>query len=375
MMGSAIFSNGTPPMSQVSPLAEVCRSAGAAFAPMAGRDVAVHFGDPAAEYQHALTGAALFDRSHHGKLEVAGKDAASFLHNLSTNDMNAVPLGGGCETYFCDHRAKVLAHALAFHGLAGGRQAFWLDVEPGFNDKLIKHLDKHLISEAVELTDYTDLYVQMHLAGPNAKAVLERAIGSTLPDMSEFQHGSFDIAGVQCPVRRHDPLNLIGFDILCQNEHAVTVWQALGAAGGQPAGGDTYEVLRIEAGTAVYGVDIGDDRFVMEVPRALRAVSYAKGCYLGQEPIVMARDRAGFVNRAFLGVKVLEGGPLPSGTKLFRDTTEVGLITSSIRSPRLGSPLAIGYIRRGNQDVGLRLDAETVDGRRPVEVLPFPPVG
>src|SRR6476620_2961430 len=116
----------------------------------------------------------------------------------------------------------------------------------------------------------------------------------------------------------------------------------LSPPGAVPAGETAFETLRIDAGTPVDGVDIGEDRFVMEVARALRAVSYAKGCYLGQEPIVMARDRAGFVNRAFLGVKVLEGGPLPAGTKLFRDGAEVGVTTSSVQSPRLGVPLALG---------------------------------
>jgi folate-binding protein YgfZ len=148
----------------------------------------------------------------------------------------------------------------------------------------------------------------------------------------------------------------------------------LRAAGATAAGQAAWETLRVENATPVYGIDIGEDRFVMEVARAPRAVSYAKGCYLGQEPIVMARDRAGFVNRAFLGVKVLEGSVLPAGTRLFRDATEVGLVTSSVQSPRLGAPLAIGYIRRGHQEPGLRLDAETPEGRRPVEVLPFPPV-
>ena len=89
----------------------------------------------------------------------------------------------------------------------------------------------------------------------------------------------------------------------------------------------------------------------------------------------MARDRAGFVNRAFLGVKVVQGGPIAAGTKLFRDGTEVGLVTSSVESPRLNAPLGLAYIRRGHQDPGVRLEADAPDGKRPVEVLPFPPVG
>jgi folate-binding protein YgfZ len=332
------------------------------------------FGDTDSEYQAALTGAALFDRTPTGKVLVSGKDAPSFLHNLSTNDINNLPLGGGCEAYFCDHRAKALAQALIYHALPDGRHAFWLDVTPGYSDKMVKHLDRHLISEAVELVDETERFVQLHLAGPKAKHVLETVIGESVPDLAEFQHMERTLAKTICHIRRHDPLGRPGYDIVCLNERAESVWSVLRSAGAMPAGERAFETLRVEAGSPVYGVDIGEDRFVMEVARAIRAVSYTKGCYLGQEPIVMARDRAGFVNRAFLGVKVLEGGPLPAGTKLFRDGAEVGLTTSSLQSPRLNAPLALAYIRRGNQDPGTRLDAETTEGRRPAEVLPFPPV-
>jgi folate-binding protein YgfZ len=325
-------------------------------------------------YQQALTAAALFDRSATGKVLVTGEDAPSFLHNLSTNDINNLPLGGGCEAYFCDHRAKVLAHVFVYHVLFDGRHALWLDVAPGFNEKVLKHLDKHLISEAVELVDETDRFAQMHLAGPEAKAVLEKAIRQALPELQEFQHMERALGGVPCQVRRHDPLGVSGYDLLCAKDRVVAVRQALQLAGAIPAVESVYETLRTEAGTAVYGRDVGEDRFVMELPRALRAVSYSKGCYLGQEPIVMARDRAGFVNRAFLGVQVLEGDVLPAGTKLFRDGNEVGLTTSSVLSPRLQAPLALAYIRRGNQEPGTILEAETAEGRRPVKVLAFPPV-
>jgi folate-binding protein YgfZ len=341
---------------------------------LAGYDVPAHFGDPGREYQQALSGAVLFDRSPTGKIEVTGKDAPSFLHNLCTNDIDGLPLGGGCEAYFCDHRAKVLAHAFVYHVLSDGRHSFWLDVTPGYNEKVLKHLDKHLISEAVDLADQTGRFAQLHLAGPGAKAVLEAALGQPVPDLAEFLHMERTFgSSATCSIRRHDPLGVPGFDLVCLGERSEGVWQMLRAAGAMAAGQTSWETLRIEAGTPVYGIDIGEDRFVMEVARASRAVSYSKGCYLGQEPIVMARDRAGFVHRAFLGVKVLEGGPVPAGARLFRDNAEIGLVTSCVRSPRLNAPLALGYIRRGHQEPGLRLEADD-DGRRSVEVLPFPPV-
>ena len=103
---------------------------------------------------------------------------------------------------------------------------------------------------------------------------------------------------------------------------------------------------------------------------AARAVSYSKGCFLGQEPIVMARDRAGHVNRAFLGMKVLDGGPLPAGTKLYREGQEVGQVTSSCHSPRLGLPVALGYLKWKHQEPGTKLQA----GAQIVEVVGLPVV-
>jgi folate-binding protein YgfZ len=326
----------------------------------------------ATQYRQTREAASLFDCSSHGKLEVSGPDAPSFLHNLSTNEINKLPLGGGCEAYFCDSRAKTLAHALIYHVLIdGGRHAFWLDVTPGYAEKLLKHLDRHLIAEQVELLDRTAQFAQFHLAGPKAKEVLERALGAAIPELAEFQHmeRTFGV-NATCHIRRHDPVGIRGYDVVSLNERAEGVGQMLLAAGARPAGADTFELLRVEACTPIYGVDIDENRFVMEVARALRAVSYTKGCFLGQEPIVMARDRAGHVNRAFLPLKIIEGGPIAAGTRLLRDGQEVGVITSSVMSPKLGAGLALGYIRRGHQDPGTRLEADTLEGKRPVEVLP-----
>ncbi|HEY2908753.1 MAG TPA: hypothetical protein VGI99_00815, partial [Gemmataceae bacterium] len=175
-------------MPRSTPLTELFRTTQAAFMDQAGYEAPLHFGDPEREYRQAIEGAVLFDRSPAGKIEVTGKDAPSFLHNLCTNDIQGLPLGGGCEAYFCDHRAKVLAHVFVYHVAVAGRHGFWLDDTPGFNEKVIQHLDKHLISEAVELADHTNQFAQLHLAGPNAKAVLEKALGSPMPDLAEFMH-------------------------------------------------------------------------------------------------------------------------------------------------------------------------------------------
>jgi folate-binding protein YgfZ len=308
-----------------------------------------------AEYNAALTSAALFDCSDAAKIELTGPDAAMFLGNLCTNDIKNLPPGSGCPAFFCDPRAKVKFQAwIGRADLPDGTARFWVETTPGRNAELFKYLDRYLISERVEIHDRTDEFAQFHLAGPTAKRVSDEAGGG--------------------PVRPRELLGLPGFDVVVPVASAGSARQRLTDAGATPASREVFETLRIEAGTPLFGPDIDENRFVMEVAHAARAVSYTKGCYLGQEPIVMARDRAGHVNRAFSAVKVLQGGPLPPGTKLLRDGQEVGVVTSSCHSPRLGAPVALGYLRWKHQDVGTRMEAETPTGRHPVEVLGMPPV-
>lgn len=327
-------------------------------------------------YETAITSAVVFDTSATGKLLLTGPDAPMFLGNLCTNDTKNLPLGGGCEAYLCDPRGKVQFAIWVYHlRLADGRHAMWVETTAGRNEELVRYFDRYLISEQVKIADVTAKFSQFHLAGPAAAAVLEKALGEAVPGLPEFAHMERTFgSSATCNIRRRDALGLPGYDIVCLTERATAVRQALTAAGAGVASDDCWEVLRIEAGLPIYGRDIDANRFVLEVARAARAVCYTKGCYLGQEPIVMARDRAGFVNRAFLGLRVLEGGPLPAGTKLFRDGQEVGIVTSSCHSPRLGLPVALGYVRWKHQEPGTRLDAETPAGRQAVEVTSLPPV-
>lgn len=328
------------------------------------------------DYEAAITSAVLFDTSSAGKLELTGPDAPMFLSNLSTNDTKSLPLGGGLEAYFCDARAKVQFAAWIYHiKLGDGRHAMWIETTSGRNEELAKYLDRYLISEQVEIADVTDQFAQMHFAGPRSAELLARALGDAIPPLLEFAHMERTFgATATCSIRRRDMLGLPGFDVVCRKERAEGVRRILLAAGAVAGSSESLETLRIEAGMPTNGIDIDAQRSVMEVGRFDRAVSYTKGCFLGQEPIVMARDRTGHAIRTFLGLKVLEGGPLPAGTKLNRDGQEVGVVTSSCHSPRLGAPVALAYLKWKHQEPGLRLEAQTQNGPQPVEVLGLPPV-
>src|SRR5207248_11719127 len=148
-------------MPQTSPLHDITAQSGAVFAEYAGWSLPAHFGHPDAEYQATLAGAGLFDYSHAAKVELTGPDAPLFLGNLSTNDIKNLPLGGGCEAYFCDPRAKVKFQSWIYHvRLGDGRHALWVETTPGRNAELVQYLDRYLISEQVEIADRTTAFAQ-----------------------------------------------------------------------------------------------------------------------------------------------------------------------------------------------------------------------
>jgi folate-binding protein YgfZ len=352
---------------QTLPLHDTHARAGAALTEDAGWQVPASFGNPDTEYRAALGAAAVFDLSHHTKVELAGPEARAFLHNLCTNDVKNLPVGGGCEAFLTTNKARVVAHVWVGHYEQPDGGVLWLDAVAGQAGRVLDHLNHFLISEQVELTDRTDALALFRVAGPNAAAVLRTGLAVDGADLAPFENRRVD----GCHVRRQSLLGVDGFDVFCPASDANEVWQRLQRAGATPAGVNAYETLRVEAGLPKYGPDIDENRFVVEVGRA-QAISYTKGCYLGQEPIVMARDR-GQVNRMLVGVVADGNVPLPHDARLVRDGNEVGQVKSSVWSPRLGKAIALAYVRRGQQEPGteLSLDASPPERRVIVAALPF----
>lgn len=355
-------------MAEYTPLHEQTSALGAVFVEEAGFLMPAHFADPAAEYAQARAGAVLVDESHRGKVEVRGADAARFLHNLTTNDILNLAPGRGCEAFLTTAKAKVIAYLLIFRHDA---TSFWLDVAPGLAERVIQHLDRYLISEQVEFRDHSRAYAQMHLAGPGALGLFRQVFGIESVPNEQLQHATIALGGaVESLIRRHDALGLSGYDLVCTAERASDVWRSLVEAGARPIGREACETLRVEAGLPREGVDLDENTFAPEVGRIAQTICYTKGCYLGQESIVMARDR-GQVNRVLVGVK-LPRGPVPLGSRLFAQDKEVGRVTSSVFSPRLGAALGLAYVRRGHQTPGTTVEVEVAGARAPAEVVQLP---
>jgi folate-binding protein YgfZ len=322
-------------------------------------------------YQTACTGAVLFDLSSSTKVELAGPEALPFLHNLCSNDVKNLPEGGGCEAFLTTAKARVVAHGFVGHYRYQDQAVLWFDTVPGQAEVVVRHLSHFIVSEQVEIVDRTEDLALHRFIGPKAEATLEALLGLMLISLKHLHHQAVRLPGGQpAYVRRFDGLSLPGFDVI--SPRAAASWTApLGIA---QADRQLHEILRIEAGLPAFGSDIDDNRLVMEVGRTAQAISYTKGCFLGQEPIVMARDR-GQVNRTLLGVKAAGADALARGVRLFNGAAEVGQVASSALSPRLGQVIALAFLKRGHQEPGLELVVEpATDGRKAVVAkLPFLP--
>jgi folate-binding protein YgfZ len=286
-------------------------------------------------------GVLVFDHGEAGWIELAEADARSFLNNLATNDVKNLKDGDGCELFLTTAKARVVGHGVVTaHG-----DRLRLEAEPGRAAAMLKHLDHYLISERVELVDRTAELGRLTLLGPRAAEVIEKTTGLAVSDLRTWSH-----RGAEVTVRRQGFVSPIGFDVIAAKPKIAELRkQFADVPAGSPA---TWETLRIEAGWPHWGHELDENRFVVETGRIAQAICYTKGCYLGQEPIVMARDR-GQVNRRLVGL--VADVALPAGSRILQGEIEAVRVTSSAFSPRLGKTVCLAYAYRGHQEPGTAL--------------------
>lgn len=318
-------------------------------------DLPPDYGDALAEYRAVRERAGIVDRSALGVLEVTGKDRASFLHALVSNDIKALAPGQTCGATLLDIHGKVQLTLLVW----SIDDRILLVTPPGTAAFALEAFDKYLFSEKAYFTDVTADVALSMLAGPEAPALAERIAG--------------DLAGVD--VRRAPGIGETGGPetwIAVPAGDGARAWQAALDAGARPVGATALESLRIEAGTPLFGRDVDDTVLLAEIPAA-RLLSHSKGCYPGQEVVVRIRDR-GHVNRMLRGL-VVEGQTVPErGAEVVAEGAVIGRVTSATRSIGLGSPIALGFVRRQHAEAGAAVGVRIGDSVTPARVsdLPFP---
>ena len=310
-----------------------------------GRSVVLAYGSVAAEYEALQTRSALFDRSHRGRIRVNGEKAAEMVAGLVTNDVAGLVPGQGCYAAALTAKGKIVADVRVFidEGSvlvdAPPRAALaWAAMVKKFvNPRVAPHVD-----ESVALRD-------LGIFGANARHVVAAITGVQAPALTAlapFAHVTVEIAGQKVLVARSPELNVEGFELFVAADQFDAMWERAAASGAVPAGLEAWEIARVEAGRPEWGLDIDDSTIPQEANfDELHAISYTKGCYVGQETVARVHFR-GHVNKHLRGIHAAGLDAPPTGATLHDATGQpVGDVRTAVRSPRLGG-IALAMIRR-----------------------------
>ena len=289
----------------------------------------------------------LFDLSERLKLRLTGSDRVRFLNGQVTNDVRKANANHSMPA--CVLNAKGKIDALIF--ICAGAEELWIDADSEQRETLAQRLERYVIADDVTIEDVTEKFALFHVTGETAPI---------LPNEMNWRHAKrFGTLGWDLVVAtaEHDRLLLLlsGKDSLCDAECA--------------------ERWRIEQGLPRWGYELTAQIIPVEASLADEAIDYGKGCYIGQE-VISRMKMSGQMNKRLCGLVSLDGSPLTPGSRLISldAAKDAGWITSATRSDRLGKEIALGYVKRGWNDVGAQLTARDHAGETSkvtVVKLPF----
>lgn len=324
------------------------------------------------EYQAIRENAAIIDLSKSGKICLRGGNGVLFLNGLVSNDVKSLLPGRGIRAAFPNLQGKLIALARIYRD----DDSLLLEVDEINRAKIVQNLGRFVAAGDFFIEDQTDDYVLYGIEGPKANEVIA-TLGVRLADEPEYRHEWVEVNSVKVRATVHRRCGLPGFDLFVPNAGAESIYRRLEEAGAVGIGPETFELVRIEAGVPREGIDTGEEYIILETGLE-NAISYTKGCYLGQEVIARIHWR-GQPARQLRGL--LLDTPLREQTGVELRATDgpqagrrVGNVTSSAVSPALGTAIALGYVHRHYLKAGTKLELWWNDqclGMSLVADLPF----
>lgn len=286
-------------------------------------------------------GAGLIDLSVRGRILVSGSEAIMFLNGLITNDIKTLAVNSWMPAAFANVQGRLLAAVRILHREDG----FLIDTEQATHDVVLGLIERFTLAGDFKVTDLTSETAELSVQGAKAVDTIQQVLGVQAAEVERQK--SFDATaagGAKVTLIRATHTAEDGFDLFIDRDHLPALCDAITAAGARPISEETFEVLRIEAGIPRYGIDMDETNVVTET-NLDDAVSFTKGCYLGQEIIVRIKHR-GHVAKKLTGILLEDRTAAPRNAKILSlDGKEVGRVTSSAFSPKLDRAVALAYLK------------------------------
>ena len=274
------------------------------------------------DYERLREAVGLVDRSARGKLRLTGGEAVEYLQGQVTNDVEALAPGTGCYAALLNHKGKMLTDMRILRG----EDFVWIDSEPEGLPQLVRNASMFSIGRDVQHEDVSAEYAILSLIGPDARKPLDDPPPAHEHAFTTGEHGLYVSTD-------------LGVDVICPVADAAAVREALGV---EQVSEEAAECLRIESGRPRFSIDVGTDTIPQEAGLNERAVSFTKGCYVGQETVARLHYK-GKPNRHLRGLRLAEAAE--HGDEIRLGDRVVGAVGSAAESPALG-PIALAVIRR-----------------------------
>jgi folate-binding protein YgfZ len=355
-------------------LLELHQNLGARFTTVNGVQAVADYGDKITEHAALFQTAGMLDLSFRSRLCLTGSDRVRFLHGQVTNDVKRLKMGQGCYAALVTAKGRMESD-LNIYCLS---DELLLDFEPGLDQRVSQRLERYIVADDVQVLEVSSAYGLLSIQGPQSEAVIRN-----LGIFEEVPANQFDFSKLLDSVLgelylvNHARLGTVGYDLFVPLDSlrlvADKILAALHTGGGCPCGWEAFEIARIESGIPRFGVDMDETNFPQECGIEDAAVSYTKGCYIGQE-VLNRIHTMGHVNRSLCGLRLsddLKALP-PRGSRLLLEGKEVGCTTSTAASLALQVNIALGLIRRQASRVGTELLLRTDDGERHALVVSLP---
>ena len=278
------------------------------------------------QYRALRERAGVVDRSQRGKLVVAGAEAAEYLQGQLTNDVEALAPGEGAYAALLDRKGHMQGDMRV---LRLSEDRFWLDTEPGPRERIIRHLDMYRIGRDVEIDDVSSDHAILSVIGPAAHDAV--STGPLSPEHAHREEGERRVVATD-----------LGLDVIIPGGSAPAALAELLGAGAVEVSEEAAEIARVESGRPRFGAEMSEATMPAEAGITDRAVSFTKGCYIGQEPVARLHYK-GKPNRHLRGLRL--SAPAGHGDAVHLGEREVGRIGTACHPPD-GDRIALAILRR-----------------------------
>ncbi|MDX6497152.1 MAG: hypothetical protein QOG23_412 [Blastocatellia bacterium] len=312
-------------------------------------------------------GAGLIDLSVRGRLLVSGSEAVMFLNGLITNDMKTLALHSWMPAVFPNVQGRLIAAVRIIHRDDG----FLIDTEHATLEPVAKLLGRFTLAGDFQVRDLSSETAMLSVQGRKAAEVVRQALNETAEGVSRGGVATAQFKKGKVTIIRATHSGEDGFDLFVDANATEDLRRSLIGAGASPCGQEVAEILRIEAGIPCFGIDMDDTKVVTET-NLDDAVSFTKGCYIGQEIIARIKYR-GHVAKKLTGVLLEETVALESGAKILStDDKEIGAVTSSAVSPHLTKTIALSYVKYDYLEPGTKVKVVSAAQEFPATVTELP---